>query len=170
MLYPHAKEYAQYYHTYVITLSPKENVVEALESQFQDSLGLLSSLDAEKQLYRYAEGKWSIREVVGHMIDTEKVMAYRAMRIARGDTTPLPGFEQDDYIATGEFDKRSMEDLLGEWQAVRQASIAFVKSLSPEAAVRMGTASGHPVSARAIIYIIAGHERHHMRILRERYL
>ena len=169
-MYPQAKEYGQHYHTYVITVNPEENIVEALESQFQDSLGLLSSLDEEKQLYRYAPGKWSIREMVGHMIDTEKVMAYRAMRIARGDTTHLPGFEQDDYIATGEFDKRSMQDLLGEWSAVRQASVAFVKSLSIEAAARMGTASNTPVSARAIIYIIAGHERHHMRILRERYL
>lgn len=170
MIYPAPSEYAPYYHTYVGKISPDTDLAELLRSEFEKTHALLSSLSEEKQLYRYAPGKWSIREMVGHMVDTERVMAYRAMRVARGDKTPIPGFDQDDYIPEGDFDARPMASMLAEWRGLREATIAFTESLGKEASVFMGTASDNPVTPRALLYIIAGHELHHMGVLQERYL
>ncbi len=127
-------------------------------------------IPSDKWDYRYAEDKWTIKEVVMHIIDTERVMAYRALRIARGDQTPLPGFDQDDFIATSKTYKRSPESLLAEYMAVRSATISMFIHFDEEMFGRMGTASGYPISVRALAYIIAGHETHHLAIIKERYL
>lgn len=117
----------------------------------------------------YAPGKWSIKEVAGHIVDTERIMAYRLLRIARGDSTPLPGFEQDDYVRDGNFASRTLANLIEEFRLVRAATLALLQGLDGEALVRRGLADGKPVSARALAYIIAGHERHHLDILQQRY-
>ncbi|MEZ4687685.1 MAG: DinB family protein [Bacteroidia bacterium] len=170
MNYPSPNEYAPYYHTYVGKIDPQTDLISLLKSQFEASALLLSGLTEAQELFRYAPGKWSIRELLGHMTDGERVFAYRAMRIARGDSTPLPGFEQDDYVAVANFDRRSAASLLAEWRGLREATIALAEGLNEEAEARMGVASDNPVSVRALLYIIAGHEKHHMEILRERYL
>ncbi|MGB0931002.1 MAG: DinB family protein [Chitinophagales bacterium] len=127
-------------------------------------------IPSEKWDYRYAEDKWTIKEVVMHIIDTERIMAYRALRIARNDKTSLPGFEQDDYIANSKTHKRSPESLLAEYMAVRSATLSLFIHFDEEMFKRMGTASGYPISVRALAYIIAGHETHHLAIVQERYL
>lgn len=170
MNYPAPNEYAPYYHTYVGKVAPNADLVSLLTSQFAETEALLAGLSEEKELYRYAPGKWSIRELVGHMVDTERVMAYRAMCIARGDKTPIPGFEQDDYVAAANFDSRSLASLMAEWRGLRAATIAMAEGMDKEAGARMGTASDNPVSAQAAMYIIAGHETHHIQVLKERYL
>lgn len=165
---PAAGEYNPYYGRYIEQLGDADPL-DALERGERECHDLLSPLGEERGRYRYAPGKWSVKDVVVHVLDTERIFAYRLLRIARGDTTPMPGFEQNDYAATAEADRRSLADILSEYHAVRSATLHLVQSLSGEALARRGTASGHPVSARALVYIIAGHERHHLRILREQY-
>ena len=121
-------------------------------------------------MHRYASGKWSIKEVVGHMCDTERIMAYRALRIARGDQTPLPGFEQDDYVRAAGFDSISMSDLTEEFRLIREATLPLLRGFDEQALERRGTANKVSISVLALAYIIAGHERHHVSILRSRYL
>lgn len=166
---PDSREYAPYYARYV-DLVPDGDVLDILERQLDEILELLSGITPERAGYRYAVGKWSIKEVIGHVMDVERVFVYRALRFARNDTTPLPGFEQDDYVAVGNYDLRPLADIGGEYRTVRAASIAFFQSLDPETAMRRGVASGVEFSVRTIPYILAGHERHHLNILRERYL
>lgn len=166
---PAGDEYFEYYRTYVSKV-PGDDVLSALEDSFGDTFELLRSIDEERSLFRYAEGKWSIRELLGHITDSERIFAYRALRIARGDETPLPGFEQDDYIATAEFESRSWNDLTAEFALVRQSNLQMLRGFPEAAWQRFGTASDHPVTVRALVYIIAGHELHHVGILRERYL
>ena len=165
---PAATEYALYYHTYV-RLIPGDPLV-ALRAQPPELRGLLAGLTEEQALLRYAPGKWSIKEMLVHMLDTERIFAYRALRIARGDTTPLPGFEQDDYVPASGADARPLTDILAEYDTVRAASLSLLESFTTEAVGRQGTASGQPVSVRALAYILAGHEAHHLHILQERYL
>jgi uncharacterized damage-inducible protein DinB len=145
-------------------------VVAALQDQPRDTLALLSTLSEEQGDYRYAPDKWSIKEMLGHLIDAERVFAYRALRFARNDGTPLASFEQDDYVRAGGFDDRRLADLIEEFVAVRRATVWLFRQLSAEAWMRRGVASGNPVSVRALAYIIAGHELHHRRVLREKYL
>lgn len=166
---PTGSEFAPYYGKYVEKV-PDGSVLETLQSQITDTVSLLRSAGEAKGEHRYGPDKWSIKEVVGHMCDSERIFAYRLLRIARGDETPLPGFEQDDYIANGRFGSRSLDDLIDEFALIRASTVALVKNLDQAAMSRMGTASGFPVSARALAWIIAGHERHHISILRERYL
>ena len=166
---PEAGEYAPYYEKYV-SLSRDGDVIETLERQAAETLALLGGLPEERGASRYEPGKWSVKELFGHVIDGERVFAYRALRIARGDRTPLPGFEQDDYVAHGRFDARTLRDLCDEYEHVRHATLALLRSFDAEAWRRTGTASDNPVSVRALAHIIAGHEAHHLRILRERYL
>ncbi|NIN09953.1 MAG: DUF664 domain-containing protein [Gemmatimonadales bacterium] len=166
---PASREYAPYYARYV-DLVPDGDVLGILERQLDETLELLSGITPERASYRYAVGKWSIKEVIGHVMDVERVFVYRALCFARNDPTPLPGFEQDDYVAVGNYDGRSLPDIAGEYRTVRVASLAFLQSLDPEAAIRRGVASGVEFTVRTIPYILAGHERHHLNIIRERYL
>jgi uncharacterized damage-inducible protein DinB len=168
--YPLSNEYAPFYHTYVSKIDPEADIIDFLKRQFEETNALLSNLTEAQELHRYAEGKWSIRELIGHMADAERVFIYRAMRISRGDQMPLPGFDQDDYVAAANFDSRSGANLLAEWGGLREATIAFAQGLSEEDGARLGVASDSPVSARALLYITAGHEKHHMDVIKERYL
>jgi uncharacterized damage-inducible protein DinB len=166
---PDPKEYNAYYGRY-ISLVPDGDIVQTLESQWPETKALLCTTQDERGEYRYADGKWSIKEVLGHLIDSERIFAYRALRIARGDATPLPGFEQDDYVKTANSDARSLASLIDEFSAVRRANVLMLQNFDPEAWTRMGTASNNPVSVRALAWIIAGHELHHRSVLKEKYL
>lgn len=166
---PAPTEYAAHYATYIQHV-PEGDIVDTLEHQLGDTLALLAGLSAEQAAHRYAPGKWSIKQVVGHISDAERVFAYRAMRFARNDTTPLPPFDENEYVRNATFDDRALPDLAAEFEAVRRASVCLFRGLDDEALMRRGTASGHEVTPRALANIIAGHERHHTIILRERYL
>jgi uncharacterized damage-inducible protein DinB len=166
---PQPGEYDPYYERY-ISLANTDDIVATLQRQAQDTRVLLASLSAQHADFRYAPRKWSVKEVLGHVNDTERIMSYRALRIARGDKTPIEGFEQDDYVPNGKFDRRTIEDLLEEFATIRTATIHLLRHLESEAAERVGTANQKQVSARALAYIIAGHELHHRRILLEKYL
>ena len=167
--HPHENEYAPYYGRY-ISLVPEGNFFLLLDKQFDETLGFLRNLTAKQAGTRYESDKWSIKEVLGHVIDTERIMSYRALRIARADETPLPGFEQDPYVRAANFDSRAVDDLLAEFQVVRAATKSLFRSFDEKAIGRRGTASTFPVTVRALAYIVAGHERHHMNILKTRYL
>ena len=166
---PEKNEYNEYYETYV-SLVEENDIVAALENQLSELRNTLGEISEEKSFHRYAEGKWSIKEVVGHLIDGERIFGYRALRISRADKTPLEGFEQDGYIENSNFDGTKFSDLTEELLLVRQSNNLFFKNLSKEAWRRTGTASDSPVSVRALAYIMVGHIRHHTNILRERYL
>ena len=166
---PEPTEYAPHYGVYISQV-PEGDILDLLEHQLADTLALLSGMSEERSRYRYAPGKWSIREVVGHVADSERVLTYRALRFARGDRTPLPSFDENAYVANANFDERPLADLVAELEAVRRATVAFFRGLPTEAFERRGTASGYENSVRGLLYAIAGHERHHARILRERYL
>ncbi|HUE22143.1 MAG TPA: DinB family protein [Bryobacteraceae bacterium] len=166
---PEPSEYAAYYGRY-ITLVASHDVVAALEDQPRDTLALLAGLSEEQGNYRYAPGKWSIKEMLGHVIDAERVFSYRALRFARGDSTPLASFEQDDYVRASGSGDRWLADLIEEFVCVRRATVWLFRTLNPEAWKRRGVASDNPVSVRAVAYIIAGHELHHRTVLREKYL
>jgi uncharacterized damage-inducible protein DinB len=166
---PGSDEYAPYYEKYV-SLVPAGDIVETLERQAADTLALLRSIPEEKASSRYEPGKWSIKEVVGHITDGERVFAYRALRFARDDRTPLSGFEQDDYVRSANFDSRTLASLVEEFESVRVSTLSLLRSLDAAAWQRRGTASDNQVSVRALAHIIAGHELHHVQILRDRYL
>ncbi|HJQ32024.1 MAG TPA: DinB family protein [Pyrinomonadaceae bacterium] len=166
---PESNEYASYYEKYV-SLVPEGGVVETLERQGAETLALLRGLTEEQGARRYEEGKWSVKQVFGHVVDTERIFAYRALAIARGEQQPLPGMDQEDYMAGVDFDARTLASLADEFEAVRRSTVLLLRSLTPEAWARRGTASGYEVTVRALAYILAGHEAHHVRILRERYL
>ncbi len=166
---PEANEYAPYYEKYV-SLVPDADLVETLERQGAETLALLRGLSEEKGAHRYEPGKWSVKQLVGHVNDGERIFAYRALAFARGDTQPLPGMEQDEWMAAVDFDARTLSSLIDEFESVRASTIHLFRHLSNEAWARRGTASGNEVTVRALAYVIAGHEAHHVRILRERYL
>lgn len=166
---PEAGEYTPYYGTYVGKV-PDGDVRELLRSQLPKTIELISSFSEEKASVGYGPGKWTLKEVLLHIADAERVFSYRMLRIGRGDTTPLPGFDQDPWVLTSHANDRSLPNLLAEYQAVRAATLALVDSLSVEAWLRKGTASDHPISARALGYICAGHELHHVQLIRERYV
>lgn len=166
---PEKTEYAPYYETYV-SLVNETDVVTTLENQLTEMQNLLGEITEEKGAHAYAEGKWTIKELIGHLNDGEKIFAYRALRIARADKTPMEGFEQDGYIENSNFNDWQLADLMEEFTLLRRANILFFKNLTEEAWTRAGTASGSPVSVKALAYIIIGHVRHHTNILRSRYL
>jgi uncharacterized damage-inducible protein DinB len=166
---PAEDEYFHYYGKYV-ALVEGADILASLEKQIAETQTILETISEEKAAFRYAEDKWSIKELVGHIIDSERIFAYRALRIARGDETPIEGFEQDDYVKNGNFDDCRLENLAAEFAIVRQSTRLLLKNLTAEAWTRRGTASDKPVSVRALAYIIAGHEIHHINILKERYL
>jgi hypothetical protein len=166
---PQPDEHAPFYGGYV-ALVPDGDVIEILERQADAMQALLASVPEERGGHRYAPGKWSIREVVGHLADTERIMACRALRIARGDPTPLPGFDENAYVEQGGFDTRSLEGLGLELRAARRHTVELFRHLPARAWARRGVANGVPVSVRALAHIIAGHEMHHRALLQERYL
>jgi uncharacterized damage-inducible protein DinB len=168
-LRPEPTEFSPYYAGYVARV-PDGDIIETLRSQEEATVGLARSLAEEKGSHRYAPGKWSIRQVLGHMADTERIMAYRALRAARGDATPLPGFDENLYVQNARFDERSLASLSDELALVRQGTLAVLAPLNEQELGRAGSANGSPITARALAWIIAGHERHHLAILRERYL
>jgi hypothetical protein len=165
---PNADEHDPYYARY-ISLVPDGDLLTILSAQIEQTTSLLKSVPESKAGYRYAPDKWSIKEVVGHLSDTERIFSYRALRFARADTVPVPGFEQDDYVKAANFDARSLTDLVNEFRAIRQATVALLGCLDEAAALRRGVASGKPISVRAIAYNIAGHELHHVEGLRTLY-
>lgn len=169
MTKPQDTEYAPYYGKYV-SLVPDGNIVETLTKQMGETLAAWRAVPADKAEHRYAPGKWSTKEMMAHVIDTERVMSYRALRIARGDKTPLPGFDQDVMMANTDWSTRTVADLADEFEAVRKANLHLFSHLSDAAWKQVGTASDNPISARALAYIIAGHELYHQEILRDRYL
>lgn len=166
---PEKEEYNAYYETYV-SLVEETDIVSALENQMSDLQNALGGVSEEKSLYAYAEGKWTIKELVGHLIDGERIFAYRALRIGRADATPLEGFEQDGYIENANFNARTLDNLMEELSLVRRANILLFRNLDESAWRRVGTASDSPVSVRALAYIMVGHIRHHTNILRGKYL
>jgi DinB family protein len=166
---PQPGEYDPYYERY-IALVPPGDIVAVLERQVPETSSLLISRGAQRADFRYAPDKWSVKEVVGHLCDTERILSYRALRIARGDQTPIEGFEQDDYVPNGKFGQRSLADLLAEFADIRKATLDLFRHLDAQAAARRGVANKKEITARALAYIIAGHELHHRRILEEKYL
>lgn len=166
---PENNEYAEFYANYV-SLVEEADVVSALQKQPDELKNLLAALPEEKANFRYAEGKWSVKELLGHIIDGERVFSYRALRISRGDKTPLAGFEENSYVAGGNFSNSNLADLLEEFSLLRAANVLLFKNLTDAAWLRTGTASDAIVSVRALAFIMVGHVRHHANILRDRYL
>jgi hypothetical protein len=166
---PQPGEYAPYYERY-ISLIQSSDILATLDEQRRETLLLLSGRTGEEGNHRYADDKWSVKEVLGHVNDTERVFAYRALRISRNDPTNIEGFEQDDYVRFGPFAKRTLEDLVEDYIAVRRATLTLFRNLYEDAWMRRGVANRNEVTVRALAYIIAGHEVHHRRILQEKYL
>ncbi|MGA9904529.1 MAG: DinB family protein [Terriglobales bacterium] len=168
-LRPQPGESAPYYDRY-ISLVPGNDILGAFEDQRRQTILFLSGrTDADGDL-RYAPDKWSLNEVLGHINDTERIMAYRALRISRGDVTPIEGYEQDDYVRNSPWTRRTLADLIEDYIAVRRATISLFRNLDDAAWSRRGTANKNEVSVRALAYIIAGHELHHRRMIEEKYL
>lgn len=168
-LKPDESEFLPYYGKY-IGLVAAGDVLSTLATQMNETQALLHSLPAAVSTYRYAPGKWSVSEVIGHLIDSERIFAGRALRFARNDATPVPGFEQDDYVRNATFDAYPVAELASELEYVRRATISLFKHLDEAAWTRRGVANNAEISVRALAYIIAGHELHHREILRTRYL
>ncbi len=148
---------------------PGDDAVAALEAAEAETLALLEPLDEATTDHRYAPDKWTVRQILGHLIDDERIFVYRALCVARGDTQPLPGFDENVYVDGGGFGARSWADLLAEYRAVRRATVAFFQGLPAAAWQRRGTVNGYSASPRGLAFHIAGHELHHLRVLRERY-
>ncbi len=165
---PLESEYAPDYQGYIGQVTEQE-ILPVLRSQLDALDVLLGRVTPERETYRYADGKWSIREIVGHLIDAERVFGYRAFAIARGDRNNMPGFDQNEYILTSPYNRIDLEDLLSEFRLARLSNIAMLRTLDDESWMRIGTANDNQVSVRALAFIMAGHVRHHMEVLREKY-
>jgi len=166
---PGADEHIDYYARYIAKV-PDGDLISMLREQAVETMNLMQDLPPAKADYAYAPGKWTVKQVVGHVTDAERIFGYRALRFARQDPTELPGFDENAYVDHANFNDRTLIDLLDEFQVVRASTIQFAKNLDPAAYERRGSANGNPISVRALLYIIAGHERHHVELLRERYL
>ena len=166
---PNDDEYDAYYKNYVALVADGD-IVETLSNQIAETRRVLVEIDSEKAGFRYASGKWSVRELVGHMIDAERIFAYRALRIARGDATPIEGYEQNDYVENAAFDNLNLADLTEEFVLLRRANVLMYRGLQEAAWARRGVANGCEVTVRALAYLSAGHELYHLNILRSRYL
>ena len=167
---PNSDEYASYYAGYVERAQAKSDVFAALSQQVDELQAALGTLSDEQGLFRDAPNEWSIKEVVGHLNDVERVFAYRLLRISRNDPAPLTGFEQNDYVREAGFDNYPLQDLLREFEYLRRANLLAINNMSEESTRRRGTTNGMTVSARALIYMIVGHVDHHMASLQEKYL
>jgi len=161
----HPPEFSKY-----VSLVAEGDIIQTLEQQTENSLSLLRTIPSEKANFRYAPDKWSVKELLGHMIDSERIFSYRALCFARNDQTPLPGYEQNDYVREGNFDSRNFADMVEEFETVRRATIQLFRPLNEAEWLRQGKANENDISVRALAYIIAGHELHHMGVLRSRYL
>ena len=168
MTRPANTEFAPFYATYIARV-PETDPLPALEAQPAELLTLADRIAPDEELFRYAPDKWSVRQVFGHLIDNERVMGYRAFCIARGEVKPLPGFNENEYVASAGSDERPVKELAHEFAAVRHANLWAIRRWTEDQWNRTGNANGYPVSARAIAYIMAGHVRHHLALLRERY-
>ena len=166
---PAANEFAAYYSTYVDRIT-SDDILDALQSQLDTTLSVLTGISEDKSLHRYAADKWSIRQLLNHVTDTERVFVYRALWFARGFDTALPGFDQNVAVPTAAAEQFSWASHVEDFRAVRAATLTFFRNLPEEAWGRSGVASGNPVTVRALAYIVAGHVAHHMAILQERYL
>jgi hypothetical protein len=166
---PDSTEYAPHYAKYV-DLVADGDIVQTLDEQLEKIATLFGTITEERGSYAYAPGKWTIKELFGHVIDAERVFTYRAMRIARNDQTPLPGFEQDEFVANANFNARSLRSLTEEFTAVRRAGLQLFKHFTEVEWPRRGTASGKEVTVRALAYVIAGHAEYHAQILESRYM
>ena len=156
-------------HSKYIAMVPEDDILAAMEQQSSATQKIFAALDEATAAYRYAEGKWSIKELMGHLADSERILGYRALAIARGETQPLPGFDEQEYVAKASFDDWKLGDLAEEYALVRRTNIVFFRNLPDEAWSRRGTANDQPVTVLALAYAIVGHERHHLNVLRERY-
>jgi uncharacterized damage-inducible protein DinB len=165
---PETNEFAPYYNNY-ISLIEGDDVMPILNSQSAEIRSIFANVPEEKGSYAYADGKWTVKELLSHLIDGERIFAYRILRISRGDKTSIEGFEQDDYIENSNANNRLFADLLDEFDLQRRSNQLLLNNISDEGSKRMGTASDNPVSVRALTYIMAGHVRHHIKILNERY-
>lgn len=166
---PSPTEHPVYYGKYIQRV-PEGDLVDILNNQLKESLTFLESLPVEKLNYRYAAGKWTIPQIIQHITDTERIFAYRALRFARKDKTPLSGFEENDYADAANTSERSINDILEEFISVRRASIQLLKSFNDAILNNSGSSNGNPMTVRAMVYIIAGHELHHMQVIKEKYL
>ena len=164
---PGPDEYADFYAGYISALPPGD-ILEILELQ-TEQIRNLANVGADRETFRYAPGKWSLREVVGHLIDAERVFSYRALCFSRGDETPLPGFDENFYVANARFASRTLQSLIEELTLLRSANVLLFRELSPEELARVGVANTYPVTVRALAFILAGHLQHHFRVLSERY-
>ncbi|HSG38411.1 MAG TPA: DinB family protein [Thermoanaerobaculia bacterium] len=164
---PEDTEYASFYGGYIARV-PETEVLPVLESQIAE-VRALAEAAAEKETFRYAPGKWSVREMIGHLTDAERVFGFRAFCFSRGEEAALPGFEENQYVAASGYDAVDLASLVREWTLVREGNIEVLRRLPEEAWSKTGTASGWPISVRALAYAMAGHVRHHRAILRERY-
>lgn len=167
---PQSGEYAPYAIMYIGLLPDDERVLQHMQDNMQAVFKLIRALPAERLTSRWAAGEWTIKEILGHIVDDERIYCYRALRFARNDPTELPGFEQDDYVIYSGANERGLEEILAEYAAVRQATLTFFNSLEERALTRAGVANGHLMSVRAAAYHIAGHELHHLESIRQNYL
>ena len=163
-------EYASFYTGYIQAVSNEYNLLEELEISVHRLIKFVQNIPMDKFDYRYAEGKWTIKDILLHLIDAERIFAYRALRFARKDKTPLASFDENIYVDVAYANKRSIQDLLTELAVVRQATLSLFKSFSEEDLMQIGTASSHPMSVRALGFVIIGHQNHHQRVFEERYL
>jgi len=166
---PAENDYAPYYKGYIEKIQG-DDILKILLNQTKECQSVFNSFPVNKGDYKYAPGKWSVKEVIGHIIDTERVFAYRALCIARGEKQPLPGFEQDDYVKEGKFNKRTLDDIIYEFRLMREGNLLMFRNFDEEMLNRRGNASGYDVTVNALLFMIAGHSQHHMDILNERYL
>lgn len=166
---PEISEFDPYYNTY-ISLIEGDDVLPVLNSQSDKLRSVFSGVGEDRGVYAYGEGKWTVKELLSHIIDGERIFAYRVLRISRGDETPIEGFEQDGYIENSNANGRSFSDLLDEFDLLRRSNMLMFRSMSSAGGSRLGTANEKPVSVRALAYIMAGHVEHHIRILQDRYL
>jgi uncharacterized damage-inducible protein DinB len=164
------EEFAGHFATYINQVSSEYTLVEELEISIHRLIKFVQNIPLDKFDYRYAEGKWTIKDIIQHLIDAERVFAYRALRFARNDKTELPGFEENDYVHYANANQRSIQDLLSELAVVRQATLSLFKSFSKEDLLRIGIASNNPISVRALGFTIIGHQNHHQSVFEERYL
>lgn len=167
---PTPEEYAPFYSDYIQRATKRDDVSAALSQQIEELHAALDVLTEPQACFKPGPDEWSVKEVIGHINDVERVFSYRLLRISRNDATPLPGFEQEDYVRAAGFDQYALSDLVSEFEHLRQANIIAIQHMSAEAVNRRGTASGMTVSARALIYILVGHVEHHMASLQEKYL
>lgn len=165
---PKADEFGEFYQSYIEKVGSGD-IIEILKDQMHETYTLINSLTSKQARYQYAEGKWTVKEVIGHLIDSERIFAYRGLCFARNESKSQPGFDQDDYVKEGNFKERDLQSLGDEYFSLRNATIILYNSFTEEVLLRKGTANDNTFSVRALAYIIAGHERHHLEVLNDKY-